>query len=48
MGWMAEADSQQVQDISLLHSVQSGSGNHPVSYQMGTGNSFLGGKAAEV
>jgi hypothetical protein len=31
--------------FSLFHIVQTGSGAHPVSYQMGTGGSFLGGKA---
>jgi hypothetical protein len=30
--------------IFLLHSVQTGSGAHPVSYPMGTGGSFPGGK----
>jgi hypothetical protein len=30
----------------LLHSVQTGSGAHPVSYPMGTGGSFPGDKAA--
>jgi hypothetical protein len=34
-----------VQDFSLLHSVQTGSGAHPASYPMGTGGSFPGGKA---
>jgi hypothetical protein len=32
-------------DLYLLHSVQTGSGAHPASYPMGTGGSFLGGKA---
>jgi hypothetical protein len=31
--------------FSLLHSVQTGSGAHPVSYSMGTGGIFLGGRA---
>jgi hypothetical protein len=31
---------------SLLQVVQTGSGVHPTSYPMGTGGSFLGGKAA--
>jgi hypothetical protein len=35
-----------VQDFSLLHNVQTGSGAHPASYPRGTGDSFLGGKAA--
>jgi hypothetical protein len=30
----------------LLNSVQTGSGAHPPSYKMGTGDCFLGGKAA--
>jgi hypothetical protein len=33
-------------DVSLLHSVQTGSGAHPASYPMGTGGSFPGDKAA--
>jgi hypothetical protein len=33
-------------DLSLLHSVQTGSGAHPSSYLMGTGDSFHEGKAA--
>jgi hypothetical protein len=33
-------------DFSLLRSVQTGSGAHPVSYTMGSGGSFPGGKAA--
>jgi hypothetical protein len=31
---------------SLLHGVQTGCQDHPVSYPMATGNSFPGGKAA--
>jgi hypothetical protein len=34
------------QNFSLLHVVQTGSGDHPASYPMGTGGSFLGAKAA--
>jgi hypothetical protein len=34
------------QEFSLLHAVQTGSGVHPTSYTMGTGGSFLRGKAA--
>jgi hypothetical protein len=34
------------QEFSLLHVVQAVSGVHPTSYTMGTGGSFLGGKAA--
>jgi hypothetical protein len=33
-------------DFPSLHSVQTGSEVHPVSYKMGTGDSFPGGKAA--
>jgi hypothetical protein len=33
-------------NFSLHHRVQNGSGAHPVSYPMGTRDSFLGGKAA--
>jgi hypothetical protein len=32
--------------ISLLHRVQTGSGAHSACYTMGTGGSFLEGKAA--
>jgi hypothetical protein len=36
-------------EFLLLHIVQTGSGVHPISYQMGTGGAFPGGKAsAEV
>jgi hypothetical protein len=34
------------QEFSLLHVVQTGSGANPVSYPMGAGGSFRGGKAA--
>jgi hypothetical protein len=34
-------------NFSLHHRVQNGSGDHPASYPMGTGDSFPGGKAAE-
>jgi hypothetical protein len=33
------------QKFSLLHVVQTGSGVHPISYPIGTGGSFPGGKA---
>jgi hypothetical protein len=33
-----------VQDLSLLHVVQTGSGTHPASNPMGTGGSFPGVK----
>jgi hypothetical protein len=35
-----------VQDFSLFHSVQTGSGAHPASYPMDTGGIFPGGKGA--
>jgi hypothetical protein len=35
-----------IRDISHLRSIQTGSEAHPASYTMGTGGSFLGGKAA--
>jgi hypothetical protein len=34
--------------FSLLHVVQTGSGAHPTSYLVGTGDSFPGSKAAEA
>jgi hypothetical protein len=34
--------------FSLLHVVQTGSGAHPVSYPVGTGGPFHGGKAVRV
>jgi hypothetical protein len=48
MGWMAKVRFPAVQDFSLLHSVHTDSGAHPVSYAMGTGSSFPRGKAAEA
>jgi hypothetical protein len=33
---------------SLLHSTQTGSGAHPASYPMDTGDSIPGGKVARV
>jgi hypothetical protein len=35
-------------DFSLLHSVQTGSGVHPASSPMGTGDSFLRGKVGHL
>jgi hypothetical protein len=35
-------------NFSLHHRVQNGSGAHPVSYPMGTRDSFTGGKAASA
>jgi hypothetical protein len=34
------------QEFSVLHVIQTGSGAHPASYQMGIGDSFPGSKAA--
>jgi hypothetical protein len=31
-------------EIFLLHVIQTGSGNHPAFYPMGTGGCFAGGK----
>jgi hypothetical protein len=36
-GWRPRFDFGQKQDFSVLHSVQTASGAHPDSYQMGTG-----------
>jgi hypothetical protein len=38
--------SESTNDLSLLHSVQTASGTHPVSCPLGTGRAFLTGKAA--
>jgi hypothetical protein len=35
----------EARDFCLLHNVQTGSGAHPASYAMDTGDSFLGGKS---
>jgi hypothetical protein len=42
----SEFESRWVQEFSLHHVVQAGSGVHTTSYPMGTGGSFPGGKAA--
>jgi hypothetical protein len=34
------------QEFLFFHAVNTGSGVHPISYTLGTGGSFLGGKAA--
>jgi hypothetical protein len=50
-GWMTEGsefESRWGQEFSPLHIVQTGSGAHPASNQVGTGCSFPGGKAAGV
>jgi hypothetical protein len=44
-GWPG-FDSGRKSDLSLLHVVQTGSGDHPASYPTGTGGSFPGGKSA--
>jgi hypothetical protein len=44
-GWTAGVRSPVgARDFSLLHSVQTSSGAHPVSYEIGTGGSFTGVK----
>jgi hypothetical protein len=43
--WTARVRFPAVQDFSLLHRVQAGSGAHSASYPMGTGGSFPGDKA---
>jgi hypothetical protein len=43
-GWTARARFSAVQDFSLLHSVQTGSGAHSTSYSVGNGGSFPGAK----
>jgi hypothetical protein len=48
-GWRTEGSEFEFlkgQVFSILYSIQTGSDAHPVSYQMGTGASFRGGKAA--
>jgi hypothetical protein len=47
MGWTTEGsdfESRFVQEYSLLHFVQTGSGTHSASYQMSTGGPFPGVK----
>jgi hypothetical protein len=44
----SEFESRWGQEFSLLHVVQTGSGAHPVSYPMGPGGYFPGGKATRV
>jgi hypothetical protein len=46
LGWMAWVRFPAVQNSSLLHCVQIGSGAHSASYPTGTRGSFPGGKAA--
>jgi hypothetical protein len=45
-GWTAGFRFPTAQDFSIPHSVQTVLGPHPASYPVGTGGSFLGGKAA--
>jgi hypothetical protein len=48
-GWTAGARFPTgAKDFSLLHSVQAGSGAHPISYTLGTGGTFPGSTAAGV
>jgi hypothetical protein len=42
----SEFESRWVQEFSLLHVVQTGSGDHPTSFSKSTRGFFLGGKAA--
>jgi hypothetical protein len=43
MGWTAGVRfSAGAKELSLLHSIQTGSGAHPASYPMGTGGFFPG------
>jgi hypothetical protein len=37
-----------MENFSLRHRVQTGSGTHPTSYEMGTGGSFPGNKSAKT
>jgi hypothetical protein len=46
LGDRGEFESQKGQEFSLLHVIWTGSGSHPVTYPMGTGSSFPGGKVA--
>jgi hypothetical protein len=51
MGWTTEGsdfESRSGKQFSPLRLVQTGFGARPVFYPMGTGESFLGGKAAEA
>jgi hypothetical protein len=43
---MSEFESQEDQEFSLVHVVQTGSGAHPVSYTMPIVEYFLRGKEA--
>jgi hypothetical protein len=43
-----EFQSKQGKELSLLHSVKTGSETHPVSYPVGTGDFFLGDKVARA
>jgi hypothetical protein len=48
-GWMVWVQFlARARDFSLLHSVQTGSGAHPASYQMDSRASFSGGSATRV
>jgi len=45
---MDDRGSVSCREFSLRHRVQTASGAHPAPYPEGTGDSFLGGKAAGV
>jgi hypothetical protein len=45
-GWTIWVRFLAVQDLYFLHSVRAEPAAHPASYQVGTGASFPGGKAA--
>jgi hypothetical protein len=45
-GWTARVRFPEWKDLSLIHSVQTGSGFHPTSYPMGTGAKFPRDKAS--
>jgi hypothetical protein len=46
MGWTARVQFPvEIRDFSLLHSIQAGSGAHPASYPMSTGDNLHGDKA---
>jgi hypothetical protein len=47
-GWTSRVQFPAVQEFSLLLSVHTGSGDHPVSYPMGTWGSFPGVKEAGI
>jgi hypothetical protein len=46
-GWTTRVRFPALQDYSLLHVVQTGSGAHPASYPVGTWGFFPGGKSGK-